>query len=188
MTSSNSSHVPPPGVIVIEPTIYEDDRGFFFESFNKRDFSYLTGTEVTFVQDNHSKSSQGVLRGLHYQIQQAQGKLVRVIEGSIFDVAVDIREGSPTFGKWFGIELTAENKKQVWVPPDFAHGFLVLSEVAQVLYKSTDYYAPEHERSIRWDDPELAINWPALPIDPLLSNKDKKAASLRDADLPQFLP
>lgn len=188
MTSSSSSQVPLPGVIVIEPTVYEDDRGFFFESFNTRDFNYLTGMEVTFVQDNHSKSSQGVLRGLHYQVQQAQGKLIRVVEGSIFDVAVDIREGSPTFGKWFGIELTAENKKQVWVPPDFAHGFLVFSEVAQVLYKSTDYYAPEHERSIRWDDPELAINWPELPIDPLLSNKDKKAASLRDADLPQFSP
>jgi dTDP-4-dehydrorhamnose 3,5-epimerase len=188
MTSPKLIHIPLPGVIVIEPAVYADDRGFFFESFNQRDFNDLTETKIIFVQDNHSKSSQAVLRGLHYQIQQAQGKLVRVVEGSIFDVAVDIREGSPTFGKWFGIELTAENKKQVWVPPDFAHGFLVLSEVAQVLYKSTDYYAPEHERSIKWDDPDLAINWPELPMAPLLSTKDKKACSLRDADLPKFLP
>lgn len=174
-------------VLILEPKVFGDDRGFFYESFNQRSFRGLVGREITFMQDNHSRSSRGVLRGLHYQIKQSQGKLVRVIEGAIFDVVVDIRKGSPTFGDWFGIELTAENKKQLWVPPDFAHGFLVISEVAQVLYKATDYYAPEHERSIRWDDPDIGIKWPNLGSTPILSRKDTDANFLTTADLPNFL-
>lgn len=174
-------------VLILEPKVFGDNRGFFYESFNQRSFSKAVGRDVTFAQDNHSRSSHGVLRGLHYQINNPQGKLVRVIEGAIFDVAVDIRRGSPTFGEWFGIELTAENKKQLWVPPDFAHGFMVVSEVAQVLYKATDYYAPEHERSIRWNDPDISIKWPTLGATPLLSSKDIDATSLNIAELPQYL-
>lgn len=176
-----------PGVVICEPRLHGDDRGFFFESFNSRAFTDATGVDCYFVQDNHSRSVKGVLRGLHYQVEQAQGKLVRVIEGTIFDVAVDIRRGSPTFGEWFAIELSAENKKQLWIPPDFAHGFLVVSEVAQVLYKATEYYAPDHERSIRWDDPDINIDWPECPTVPFLSKKDDEASSLRAADLPQFI-
>lgn len=172
------------GVVIVEPKIFADDRGFFFESFNARDFERAASVSTSFVQDNHSQSCRGVLRGLHYQIEQPQGKLVRVIEGVIFDVAVDIRIGSPTFGDWVGVELSAENKKQLWVPPDFAHGFLVVSEFAQVLYKATEYYSPNNERSIRWDDPDIGIDWPELQGSPLLSTKDQEASLLKDADLP----
>lgn len=174
-------------VLVLEPKIFGDDRGFFFESFNENIFLEVTGVSCAFVQDNHSRSSLGVLRGLHYQLQQAQGKLLRVVEGAIFDVAVDIRQGSPTFGNWVGVELSAANRKQLWVPPDFAHGFLVTSDIAQVLYKTTDYYSPQNERSIRWDDPEVGIDWPKLSISPLLSAKDKNASLLRNAELPKSL-
>ena len=172
-------------VLVLEPAIFSDSRGFFFESFNENAFSEATGVTCSFVQDNHSRSSKGVLRGLHYQLHQSQGKLIRVIEGTIFDVAVDIRHGSPTFGSWVGVELSAENKKQLWVPSDFAHGFLVVSDVAQVLYKTTDYYAPKYERSIRWDEPDIGIDWPELSVGPFLSEKDKAASRLKDAELPR---
>lgn len=172
-----------PEVLVIEPRVFGDDRGFFYESFNQRNFREKTGVKLDFVQDNHSRSRQGVLRGLHYQIQQAQGKLVRAAVGEIFDVAVDIRQGSPTFGKWVGYRLSAENKRQLWVPPGFAHGFSVLSEVAEVLYKATDYYAKEHERSILWDDPDLNIDWQLGDIEPLLSEKDKAGVSLKAAEV-----
>lgn len=161
-----------PEVLVIEPQVFGDDRGFFFESFNEQAFQDKTGVAAHFVQDNHSRSRQNVLRGLHYQIQQAQGKLVRVVVGSIFDVAVDIRKSSPTFGQWVSCLLSAENKRMLWVPPGFAHGFLVVSDVAEVLYKTTDYYAPQHERSILWNDSDLAIAWP-LQAEPLLSAKDQ---------------
>jgi dTDP-4-dehydrorhamnose 3,5-epimerase len=160
------------GVVVIEPKVFGDDRGFFFESFNKRAFDEATGSSFTFAQDNHSRSTRGVLRGLHYQVSQPQGKLVRAVAGSIYDVAVDIREGSPTFKQWFGIELSADNKKQLWIPPGLAHGFLVTSDSADVLYKTTDYWAPEHERTILWSDPALAIAWP-LTVPPILSAKDE---------------
>lgn len=159
------------GVFIIEPKVFGDSRGFFFESFNQRAFEAATGVTLPFVQDNHSRSAKGVLRGLHYQVEQPQGKLVRVVAGAVFDVAVDIRSGSPTFGKWVGVELTAENKRQLWVPPGLAHGFLVLSETADFLYKTTDYYAPQHERCIIWNDPTLAIDWP-LDGEPILSAKD----------------
>lgn len=159
------------GVFIIEPKVFGDSRGFFFESFNQRAFEAATGVTLPFVQDNHSRSAKGVLRGLHYQVEQPQGKLVRVVAGAVFDVAVDIRSGSPTFGKWVGVELTAENKRQLWVPPGLAHGFLVLSETADFLYKTTDYYAPQHERCIIWNDPTLAIDWP-LDGEPMLSAKD----------------
>lgn len=175
-----------PEVLILEPKVFGDERGFFQESFNARDFEAAVKAGCIFVQDNHSKSSRGVLRGLHYQIQKPQGKLVRVIEGAIFDVAVDIRKDSPTFGSWVGVELSSENKKQLWIPPNFAHGFLVVSDVAQVLYKATDYYAPEYECSIRWDDPQVAIDWPDLSMSPLLSKKDKEAKFLIDARLPSF--
>ena len=174
------------GVLVIEPKVFGDDRGFFFESFNAKEFSDVTGLSETFVQDNHSKSSRGVLRGLHYQVRQPQGKLVRVIQGEIFDVAADIRVGSPTFGQWVGVMLSAENKKQLWVPAGYAHGFLVVSETAEVLYKTTDYYAPEHERSIRWDDDDLKIEWPDSALPPALSAKDASASPLSEAELPKF--
>lgn len=169
-------------VMLIEPRVFGDHRGFFFESFNARAFADATGCQETFVQDNHSRSSQGVLRGLHYQVQQAQGKLVRAVVGEIFDVAVDIRRGSPTFGQWVSAMLTAENKHQLWVPAGFAHGFVVVSETAEVLYKTTDYYAPQHERSILWNDPAIGIEWPTN-IQPLLSEKDAAAVLLADADL-----
>ena len=171
-----------PDVLLIEPKVFGDARGFFFESYNRRVFAEVAGLDVDFVQDNHSRSAQGVLRGLHYQIQQPQGKLVRVVAGAVFDVAVDIRKASPTFGKWVGIELSAENKKMVWVPPGFAHGFLVLSEVAEFLYKTTDYYAPSYERSIAWNDPDIGIAWP-LAGAPLLSAKDQAAVGLKAAEV-----
>lgn len=172
-----------PDVLILEPKVFGDARGFFLESFNARTFRELTGLDVQFVQDNHSRSAKGVLRGLHYQLQQPQGKLVRVVRGTVFDVAVDIRKSSPTFGQWVGIELSEHNQRMFWVPPGFAHGFLVLSESADFLYKTTDYYAPTQERCIRWNDPDLAINWP-LTTDPQLSAKDAAGLTLRTADLP----
>jgi dTDP-4-dehydrorhamnose 3,5-epimerase len=162
--------------------VFADERGFFFESFNARTFREATGVDCSFVQDNHSRSQRGVLRGLHYQVRQAQGKLIRVIAGEVYDVAVDIRRGSPTFGQWNGVQLSAENKRQLWLPEGFAHGFLVLSEFAELLYKTTDYYAPAHERCIRWDDPALAIDWP-LAGAPQLSAKDRAGLALADAEL-----
>ena len=160
-----------PDVLVIEPKVFGDARGFFYESFNQKAFNDATGLNLNFVQDNHSRSSKGVLRGLHYQIQQPQGKLVRVVRGAVFDVAVDIRKSSPTFGQWVGMELSEENRKQLWVPAGFAHGFMVTSETAEFLYKTTDYYAPEHERCIAWDDPDIGIQWPS-DVNPQLSPKD----------------
>ena len=160
-----------PDVLLIEPKVFGDERGFFFESFNQKAFREATGLNVDFVQDNHSKSAKNVLRGLHYQIQQAQGKLVRAVQGEVFDVAVDLRKGSKTFGQWVGEVLSGENKKQLWVPPGFAHGFVVLTETAEFLYKTTDYYAPQHERCIAWNDPDLAIVWPVLG-EVALSGKD----------------
>ncbi|MHA4867870.1 dTDP-4-dehydrorhamnose 3,5-epimerase [Duganella sp. PWIR1] len=171
------------GLLVLEPRVFGDDRGFFFESFNARRFAELTGVSAEFVQDNHSRSSKGVLRGLHYQIQQAQGKLVRATAGSVFDVAVDIRKSSPTFGQWYGCELSAENKRQMWIPAGFAHGFVVTSDSAEFLYKTTDYWAPEHERAILWNDPAVGIAWPALDAAPLLSGKDQAASLLADAEV-----
>jgi dTDP-4-dehydrorhamnose 3,5-epimerase len=176
-----------PDVLLIEPKVFGDERGFFFESFNLRVFREATGLEPTFVQDNHSRSARNVLRGLHYQIKQPQGKLVRVVAGAVFDVTLDIRRGSPTFGRWTGHLLSADNRKQLWIPPDFAHGFLVLSDYAEFLYKTTDYWAPEHERCIRWDDPQLAIEWP-LQGQPVLSGKDAAGASFAEAVLPEFRP
>ena len=173
-----------PDVLVVEPKVFGDDRGFFFESFNKKSFHDMTGLDVDFVQDNHSKSTKNVLRGLHYQIQQPQGKLVRVVAGEVFDVAVDIRRNSPTFGKWVGEILSAENKKQLWVPPNLAHGFLVLSDSAEFLYKTTDYYAPAFERCIAWNDPAIGIIWPAN-LTPMLSAKDATGPMLAQAELPQ---
>jgi dTDP-4-dehydrorhamnose 3,5-epimerase len=160
-------------VFLLEPKVFGDERGFFFESFNHQVFEQATGVKTAFVQDNHSKSAKGVLRGLHYQAQNAQGKLVRVTQGAVFDVAVDIRRDSPTFGQWVGEILSAENKRQLWVPAGLAHGFLVLSETAEFLYKTTDYYAPEHERCIAWNDPTLAIEWPLEGTQPRLSAKDQ---------------
>ena len=171
-----------PDVLIIEPTVFGDDRGFFYESFNQKRFTELTGVTRDFVQDNHSKSAKGVLRGLHYQIQQPQGKLVRVTAGEVFDIAVDLRKSSPTFGKWVGVVLSAVNKRQMWVPEGFAHGFVVLSEFAEFLYKTTNYYDPSSERSIRWDDPALGIDW-QLDEAPKLSAKDQAAALLKDADV-----
>jgi dTDP-4-dehydrorhamnose 3,5-epimerase len=171
-----------PDVLIIEPKVFGDDRGFFFESFNLKTFREATGLDVEFVQDNHSKSARNVLRGLHYQIEQPQGKLVRVVQGEVFDVAVDIRRVSKTFGQWVGIHLSAENKKQFWVPPGFAHGFVVLSERAEFLYKTTVYYAPAHERCIAWNDPDLAIEWP-IKNSPSLSGKDSKGSALKTAEL-----
>ncbi len=169
-----------PEVLIIEPKVFGDARGFFFESFNQKAFNGATGLSVNFVQDNHSRSAKGVLRGLHYQVKQPQGKLVRVVRGAVFDVAVDIRKGSPTFGKWEGVELTEDNHKQMWVPTGFAHGFVVLSDSADFLYKTTEYYAPEHERCIAWNDPEIGIQWP-LMSEPSLSSKDQQGMALRDA-------
>jgi dTDP-4-dehydrorhamnose 3,5-epimerase len=171
-----------PGVLILEPKVFGDERGFFYESFNARAFAEATGLSREFVQDNHSRSQRGVLRGLHYQVQQAQGKLVRVTAGEVYDVAVDIRRDSPTFGRWIGVTLSAENKRQLWVPEGFAHGFLVLSEFAEFLYKTTDYYAPAHERCIRWDDPSLAIDWPHATA-PQLSAKDQAGLTLNEAEL-----
>ena len=171
-----------PDVLIFEPKVYGDSRGFFLESYNQRAFQEATGWAPAFVQDNHSGSAKGVLRGLHYQIRQPQGKLVRVTAGEVFDVVVDIRKSSPTFGRWVGATLSAENKLQVWIPPGFAHGFLVLSEFAEFLYKTTDFYAPEHERCIRWDDPAIGIEWP-LEAEPVLSSKDQQGVSLQQAQL-----
>jgi dTDP-4-dehydrorhamnose 3,5-epimerase len=169
------------GVLILSPKVFGDARGFFFESFNSRDFLHATGLDVQFVQDNHSKSSQGVLRGLHYQIAHPQGKLVRVTEGEVFDVSVDMRRSSPQFGKWVGVHLSASNKQQLWVPEGFAHGFVVLSETAEFLYKTTDYYHPEHERSVLWSDPAIGIDWP-FDFEPKLAAKDAQAAVFRDAE------
>lgn len=172
-----------PEVLVLEPRVFQDERGFFLESFNRARFAEATGYTGEFVQDNHSRSQRGVLRGLHYQIEQAQGKLVRVSAGAIFDVAVDLRRGSPHFGRWTGVELTGDNFRQLWVPAGFGHGFLVLSDSAEVQYKTTDYYAPAHERCVLWDDPQLAIRWPDVGTAPILSAKDQEGRLLRDADL-----
>ncbi len=173
-----------PDVIVIEPKIFNDTRGFFYESFNQQAFNDATGTNYQFVQDNHSKSSRGVLRGLHYQLSpKAQGKLVRVVQGKVWDVAVDIRKNSPTFGQWIGEELSADNHKQLWIPPGFAHGFITLSDTAEFLYKTTDYYSPEHERAIRWDDPQLAIAWPLYTTDIQISAKDQQALAFSQAEV-----
>ena len=170
-----------PDVLVLEPAVFGDDRGFFFESYNAQRFHELTGFTGEFVQDNHSRSAQGVLRGLHYQIQQPQGKLVRVVAGEVFDVALDLRRSSPTFGQWVGVTLSADNKRQLWIPEGFAHGFYVVSETAEFLYKTTDYYAPEHERSILWNDPDLAIDWP-LTGEPILSTKDQQGIPFSTAE------
>lgn len=170
------------GLVLLEPKVFGDARGFFLESFNKRLFAELTGYRGEFVQDNHSRSQRGVLRGLHYQIKQPQGKLVRVVSGAVFDVAVDVRRSSKTFGRWYGAELSADNKRMAWIPPGFAHGFLVLSETADFLYKTTDYWAPEHERSIAWNDPAIGIEWP-LQGEPQLSAKDKVGQSLAEAEV-----
>ena len=171
-----------PDVILLEPTVFGDDRGFFFESFNQRRFEEIVGRTVSFVQDNHSRSAKNVLRGLHYQILQPQGKLVRVVHGEVFDVAVDIRKSSPHFGQWVGAVLSAENKHQLWVPEGFAHGFVVLSDFAEFLYKTTDYYAPAHERCIAWNDPSLAIDWPVQDA-PVLSMKDAQGLPLEQAEI-----
>lgn len=171
-----------PGVFLLEPRVFGDDRGFFFESFNQRQFEQAINREVSFVQSNHSRSAQHVLRGLHYQIEQPQGKLVRVVVGEVFDVAVDIRRSSPTFGQWVGEVLSAENKKQLWVPEGFAHGFVVLSDTADFLYNTTDYWAPDHERYIIWNDPTLAINWPIDSV-PILSDKDAQGKLFETADV-----
>ena len=172
-----------PEVVLIEPKVFGDARGFFFESFNQKAFNEAMGTNYQFVQDNHSRSSRGVLRGLHYQIQQPQGKLVRVARGKVWDVAVDIRKGSPTFGQWVGVELSENNQHQLWVPPGFAHGFVVLSESADFLYKTTDYYSPQHERCIAWNDPALAITWPLEGGAPMLSGKDAMGLGLGAAEV-----
>jgi dTDP-4-dehydrorhamnose 3,5-epimerase len=169
-------------ILIFEPQVFQDDRGFFYESYNQRAFAEKTGIAFDFVQDNHSCSKYNVLRGLHYQIQQPQGKLVRAIAGTIQDIAVDIRKNSPTFGQWIGCILSAENKCQIWVPPGFAHGFLVLSETAEVVYKTTDYYAPQHERCILWDDPDLAIDW-KINTTPIVSAKDRAGRSFKTAEV-----
>lgn len=171
-----------PGLLVLEPKVFGDARGFFMESFNARTFAELTGVKTDFVQDNHSRSGRGVLRGLHYQVQQPQGKLVRVAQGRVFDVAVDLRRSSPTFGKWYGVELSGENHRQFWVPAGFAHGFYVLSESADFLYKTTDYYAPQHERSLAWNDPTVSVQWP-LQGEPLLSAKDLAGMPLGECEV-----
>jgi dTDP-4-dehydrorhamnose 3,5-epimerase len=171
-----------PDVLMIEPKVFGDDRGFFYESYNQKTFSEKFSATVEFVQDNHSRSGQNVLRGLHYQVQQPQGKLVRTVLGTIFDVAVDLRKSSPTFGQWVGCLLSAENKQQLWIPAGFAHGFLVVSEVAEVLYKTTDYYAPQHERCLLWNDPDLAIAWPDV-TNPILSTKDQAGLTLENCEV-----
>lgn len=176
------TRTPIPDLLILEPTVFGDERGFFMESFNKTDFSSATGLDIEFVQDNHSRSSKNVLRGLHYQLKQPQGKLVRVVNGIVFDVAVDLRQSSPTFGQWYGLELSGQNFKQFWVPEGFGHGFIVLSEYADFLYKTTNYYAPEFERCVRWDDETLGISWPK-DGQPLVSAKDANGSRLIDADV-----
>ncbi len=173
-----------PDVLIIEPKVFADDRGWFLESFNEKDFSTAVGHSVTFVQDNHSSSKKGVLRGLHYQIEQTQGKLVRVCYGAVFDVVVDLRQSSATFGNWTGVELSAENKKQLWIPPGFAHGFLALSEIAEFLYKTTDYWHAASEKCIAWNDPDLKIDWPDIGVRPIFNSKD--AAGLSWSEAPKF--
>lgn len=170
-----------PEVLILEPKVFGDARGYFFESYNHRDFAASTGLDVQFVQDNHSRSVRGVLRGIHYQLVKPQGKLVRVVNGAVWDVAVDLRQDSPRFGRWVGMELSADNHRQLWIPPGFGHAFLTLSESADFLYKTTDYWYQEHERSLRWDDPALDISWPLNGLEPSLANKDAQAASLQDA-------
>lgn len=172
-----------PGVILLRPRVFGDDRGFFMETWNERVFCDAVGKDVRFVQDNHSRSSRGVLRGLHYQLEHSQGKLVRAVAGTIFDVAVDIRRGSRSFGRWVGSELSASNKQQLWIPPGFAHGFLVLSESADVLYKATEYYDAASDRSIAWNDPEIGIDWPLAGVEPVLSDKDRNAIPLAQAEV-----
>lgn len=172
-----------PGVLIVEPKVFCDERGFFYESWNERVFAENTGADVRFVQDNHSRSRRGVLRGLHYQVWQPQGKLVRVVRGEVFDVVVDLRRSSPTLGRWIGIRLSERNYRQVWVPPGFAHGFLVVSEVAEFLYKTTDYSASEHERSLLWNDPQVGVRWPLDGIEPLLSAKDRAGLPIDDCEL-----
>ena len=169
-------------VLILEPDVFGDERGFFMESFNHKKFTELTGVNTTFVQDNYSRSSKNVLRGLHYQIQQAQGKLVYVVSGCVFDVTVDIRQSSATFGQWVGVELSEKNHRQLWVPPGFAHGFVVLTETVDFIYKTTDYYAPEYERCILWNDPELGIEWPEQIITPQLSDKDQQGVLFKEAE------
>jgi dTDP-4-dehydrorhamnose 3,5-epimerase len=171
-----------PEVLILEPKVFGDARGFFFESYNARAFAQATGLDVNFVQDNHSRSARGVLRGLHYQLKQPQGKLVRVVRGSVYDVAVDVRKSSPTFGRWVGVELSASNQRQMWVPAGFAHGFLVTSDSADFLYKTTDYYAPEYERCIAWNDPAIGIEWPLDGV-PALSAKDQHGVLLAQAEV-----
>ncbi len=171
-----------PDMLIIEPDVFGDERGFFFESFNERKWKEATGLDLRFVQDNHSRSAKGVLRGLHYQVKAPQGKLVRVVSGEVFDVAVDIRKSSPFFGRWDGVYLSAENRRQLWIPGGFAHGFLVVSDSAEFLYKTTDYYAPEYERCIIWNDPDLDITWP-LKRNPMLSAKDIQGVFFRDAEV-----
>ena len=171
-----------PDVLLLEPRVFGDERGFFLESWNAREFCNAIGLDVQFVQDNHSRSACGVLRGLHYQIRQPQGKLVRVVRGRVFDVAVDLRKSRPTFGRWIGNELSEDNHRQLWIPPGFAHGFIVLSEVADFLYKTTDYYAPEHERCLIWNDPEIGIDWP-LDREPVLSAKDQLGLPFAKAEV-----
>ncbi|MFZ6692576.1 dTDP-4-dehydrorhamnose 3,5-epimerase [Undibacterium sp. SXout20W] len=171
-----------PEVMIIEPKVFGDERGFFYESFNAKKFAELTGVDLPFVQDNHSMSAKNILRGLHYQIQQAQGKLVRVVSGEVFDVAVDLRKSSPRFGQWTGVYLSEENNRQMWIPPGFAHGFLVTSDKAEFLYKTTNYWAPEHERSLFWNDPAIGIEWP-LKETPMMSGKDQVAKLLADAEV-----
>ena len=170
-----------PGLLILEPKVFGDARGFFMESYNAKVFGDATGLAPDFVQDNHSRSARGVLRGLHYQIEQAQGKLVRAVRGSVFDVAVDLRRSSPTFGQWAGVELSEENKRQFWIPPGFAHGFLVTSDSADFLYKTTDYYAPQHERCVIWNDPDIGVEWPLAGATPTLSAKDQVGVRLADA-------
>jgi dTDP-4-dehydrorhamnose 3,5-epimerase len=171
------------GLLVLEPRVFGDERGFFMESYNERTFRELSGVSPSFVQDNHSRSGRGVLRGLHYQLRQPQGKLVRVVQGRVLDVALDVRRASPTFGQWYGVELSGENKRQFWVPAGFAHGFVVLSQTADFLYKTTDFYAPEHERCIAWNDPAIGIDWQLGDIEPQLSAKDRAGVALADAEV-----
>lgn len=178
----NATPLTNPDVVLIEPKVFGDERGFFFESYNQRDFAQATGLQLEFVQDNHSRSAKNVLRGLHYQVQQPQGKLVRVVQGEVYDVAVDLRKSSAHFGRWVGVHLSAENKRQLWIPAGFAHGFVVLSDTAEFLYKTTDYYAPAHERCIRWDDPAIGIHWP-IAAPPILAAKDAAGKLLGDAEV-----
>lgn len=177
------THTALPGVLILEPRVFGDERGFFMESWNARTFCEATGVEISFVQDNHSRSARGVLRGIHYQVVKPQGKLIRAVAGSVLDVTVDLRRSSPTFRQWVAVQISAENRRQVWIPPGFGHGFLVQSEVAEIVYKATEYWHPEHDRCIRWNDAELGIDWRLGATTPLLSAKDAQAPSLRDGEI-----